>query len=172
MNKFCFSKSFFFKNWVRPNIRFSDIFPTPLLSILYMTPFSTIFNKISIYLRLDTFWAERCGKDRLGGPSAAARTGRGEVQNRLLWNYPKNHLFRFCNKTAFLLQKFGLEAFGGILFLLVLPLILEHFNLVRRTEFVRTVSRHIAYGRRILKIWRTKKVVKINKKIDTRNQLV
>ena len=84
----------------------------------------------------------------------------------------KNHLFRFCNKTAFLLQKLGLEAFGGILFLLVLPLILEHFNLVRRTEFVRTVSRHIAYGRRILKIWIIKKVVKFNKKTDTRNQLV
>ena len=47
---------------VRPSIRFFD----PLLSILYITLISTIFNKISIYLGLGLFRT-------LSGPSAAAR---------------------------------------------------------------------------------------------------
>ena len=62
--------------------------PTPLLLIFYMTTFSTMFNKTSIFrVRVDTFWDQRCGQDRLGGralrlaqdrgPSAAARTGSG-----------------------------------------------------------------------------------------------
>ena len=57
--------------------------PFPLLSILYMTPFSTIFNKISIYLRLDTFWAERCGKDRLGG-GQAPRLGQAGGRSKIV----------------------------------------------------------------------------------------
>ena len=86
---------------VRPSIRISAPPPPHLLSILYMTWNSTIFNKKYLFfiisgLGQDNFLAEGCGYDRpsistifkkfvyiqgqigqtLFGPSAAARTGQ------------------------------------------------------------------------------------------------
>ena len=61
-------------NRVRPNLRFLD----PLIAIMYMTTFSTIFNKISIYLgRFRHFQGRALWLGQARGPSAGAGQARG-----------------------------------------------------------------------------------------------